>query len=285
MCGGCENVGKGAPRRCWRMKRGGTTPGVCALCLEEGPLSNSHALPHAHFKDIHRRNSGVAIAISTDSSKLHKTSESGKAILLCASCEGRLNLAFDSPCINYLKQVRLTPGSAKPGMTIQCSPDTLVSSDTLAWFMISVVWRAAISTADIYAELRISERSAEVLRTLIWEQSSSPYERAAFSLFDLYDSRGIFNRAALMDFVMPPVRPEKSSRVDFIAGGFLFSVDFSALSFSQRQRSGLLRPGTTVIRVPPMDVRRHSGFVAMTKAGIEKYRRDQITFGKGKNDR
>jgi hypothetical protein len=254
------------------LKAGGSHVGTCALCLQHGPLCRSHALPHAHFRDIHRRNNGVATVISSDMGKLHKSSESGKAFLLCRGCEGKLNRAFDAPCINHLKVARQAALKGKPGTTISAP------SATLARFMLSVVWRAGLSRAAIYTDLEFTKCSADALRATITEPFASPFTLASFAVFDLFDSQRVFTRSSLTDFVVPPFFLGGSRRVDFVADGFLFTVNFTKLSFSERKRTHLFKPNATIVRAPALDVRTHAGFVEMLESGLRKYRQGHITF-------
>lgn len=253
------------------MKQGGATPGTCALCLTDGPLCQSHALPHALFKEIHRRNNGSAIAISSGGEILHKTSDSGKAYLLCRSCENRLNLDFDAPAINALKQARAQQ-FPRPGTTIK------VSSDVLGWFMLSVAWRAVVSGARVYADLRMPAGMSEALRSMIWLRGDSPHDVASYFISDLYDSHGTFTRTALNDFVVVPAKVPEKAVIEFIAAGFLFSVDFRPMSQSRRKKASAMRPNVTIVRAPPQDVRCHRGFMTVVMSGQRKIRRGHSTF-------
>lgn len=127
--------------------------GICALCLRQGELQESHLLPRAlykHLRDPRQRNQNPVLFSSQSSSQ---TQDQAKQHLLCVRCETRFNHQGERWTLaNYCRakddfplRELLRPHSAQQFTEdfscYYCDRIPDVDTDSLAYFALSVIWR------------------------------------------------------------------------------------------------------------------------------------------------
>jgi len=248
------------------------TISICGLCQESKPLIQSHAIPHAVFRDIHRDNGGSAIIISDDRGKLHRSGKSGQDRILCSECDGRLNIAFDAPTINFLRSFRSELNSARSKAIGH------FDNNVLAAFLMSVIWRAALSSDPMYANVSLIPSTKELIRGILTKDAVGFFDIASFSVRDLVDGSGLdgFDRHSLSSLVLAPVlqrHPNGKHSWQFAMVGFLFEIFIPRLSLLRRQDPALLRRGATVVRPSDLDIFDNQALMKMMMAGFGKHQR------------
>jgi hypothetical protein len=123
---------------------------VCALCLQERPLSESHLIPAAAHRLLKERNELIVVA----SDKTFHSSKEIKERLLCDDCERLLNRHE-----SYFLKLALQPDGTFPlrnmlehAPTLMRDDDVLVRDTTtldldverLSYFVLSVFWRGSV---------------------------------------------------------------------------------------------------------------------------------------------
>jgi hypothetical protein len=215
--------------------------GTCAYCLEHRQLAKSHAIPDAFFRDIFRKDSGKAVFVS-ESRGIHTASDSGKAHLLCIPCEGLFAKSLDTPTISFLRSFRKqieTPGSSRR---------VSFNTDVLARFILSVFWRATLSTSSLYSYSSPSVLNPNHLKGYLLDPTTNPFEVASYLFRNVVDDIS----GSSSDLLMPPahawVRYKGSSRLTlmnaFVVHGFSVEVFFPKLPAIARLKPGRLRRGT-----------------------------------------
>ena len=126
---------------------------TCQLCQRQRPLQDSHLLP-ASLYEIIRKHSGAPVAIHDGVAV--QTSQQIRAHLLCADCEQALNKGGESwvlrncyrgngvfPLARLLRD-EFTQGRPLSRDMYTLCPTTAVRVERLAYFGVSVFWRAAV---------------------------------------------------------------------------------------------------------------------------------------------
>lgn len=238
----------------------------CALCHEGKPLVRSHAIPHTVFRDIHRDNGGNAIVICDNDAKLHRSGRSGHDRLLCSDCERKLNFAFDAPSINFLRSFRSQLNASDR------NPIGRFDNDLLASFLISVIWRAALSSDPMYANVELSAAETESIRRTLNGAGESPFEIASYRVHDLVDRSGSdgFDEDALLSLVLAPVLERHANgglSWQFVMMGFLFEIFVPRLGLLHRRDPGVLRRGAALLLPRELDIFDNPALVRMMMAG------------------
>ncbi|WP_145925872.1 hypothetical protein [Shinella sp. HZN7] len=244
--------------------------GTCGMCNEGKPLIQAHAIPHAVFRDIHRDNGGSAVVISDDHRKLHRSGKSGQDRILCGECDGRLNIAFDAPTINFLRSFRSELNTARSKVIGH------FDNNVLAAFLMSVIWRAALSSDPMYANVALTPRTKEMIRRILTEDAVGLFDIASFSVRNLVDGSGSdgFDGHSLSSLVLAPVfqrHPNGKHSWQFAMIGFLFEIFIPRLSLLRRQDPALLRRGATVVRPSNLDIFDNRALMKMMMAGFSKH--------------
>jgi hypothetical protein len=156
--------------------------GVCRLCGLEANLQKSHYIPKALYPKKQAVVVTRKITMPTDAQM--------KAYLLCGQCEARFNQNGENEVLRWLApkssktfplldrlKVAL-PRHSGPSFVGFSGPDIGVDSDKFAYFLLSVLWRAAVrqwlmpdgtTTSPIYLEAY-----EEPVRTFLLGQSPFP---------------------------------------------------------------------------------------------------------------
>jgi hypothetical protein len=130
--------------------------GVCILCLKTKPLSRSHLIPAAMYKyilDPSKKNDGpVAIERKITAS----TSRQVRDYLLCAECEDLFNKKGEHWVLGQVWNGKTFPLRDRlklalhmyeiPIVTVFSGSSLGIDTDRLAYFALSVIWRAGAHT-------------------------------------------------------------------------------------------------------------------------------------------
>jgi hypothetical protein len=131
--------------------------GKCALCLLQKDLQKSHLLPRSLYKKVRTtgRKNNDPFLITTE--RRRSTSHQFQDYLLCKDCEHRFNVGGEK----YVMELALVKGrvpllemlqkSGTPIKTIDWESYSVkttpqVDRDKLAYFALSVFWRASVHT-------------------------------------------------------------------------------------------------------------------------------------------
>jgi hypothetical protein len=133
----------------------------CHLCTLEKTLSGSHIIPRTFLK---RTKGGDAQLIKIDSaedSKPKYDNANWHELLLCEHCERHLNLKYESSQIAYLRKRKSYISS-----DIKV---TYANFDFERFYILwlSIIWRASISSLDIYDNVSFTSEVNELMRNVI----------------------------------------------------------------------------------------------------------------------
>jgi len=168
--------------------------GRCRLCLEEGELQFSHLLPRALYRLVGSASDPVhpdTVQISLNSRK--RSSEQARRHILCAQCEERFNSKGERwilrNCYRGRGRFRLRTElrsrvaiAADTG--IEAYPSSAEEVAYLAYFSLSVVWRASLCDwphrGQMYKSIDLGPFQEEIRRFLN-EETELP-ERIALTV-------------------------------------------------------------------------------------------------------
>lgn len=191
----------------------------CKLCQNPSPLQNSHIIPEFVFTslydDKHRMN-----VLSTRKQKPRPYEQKGlREKLLCANCETKLSqlelyakTAFDGKCAER----RL--------------PRVIIVKDVdykkFKLFLLSVIWRASISSLDFFSEVNLGYHE-EILRKIILSEDPGSSDKYGIVPFALVDGHKIET-----GIITQPSRKKMYGQVGykFIFGGFMWAYFVSSIS-------------------------------------------------------
>ena len=187
---------------------------ACRLCLAEVPLCKSHIIPEICFApmydDRHR-----FIAVSDVKKQIVKEGQKGWwEKMLCAACEARLN--------RYEKHVRrmFTDPLLAPLADKRVYVFPKVEYRLLKLFILSVLWRASVSTLPAYRHVSLGPHE-EPMRELILADADFAPETYGCVIWALFDGDRHF-----VDMMTEPSYDKQDGRrcYRFIMRGFVFMI-------------------------------------------------------------
>ncbi|MEP7452816.1 hypothetical protein [Phyllobacterium sp. SB3] len=116
----------------------------CRFCSRPAKLSKSHCIPDYYFRKTKSKGHSMFVT-ATDKARVIKTVDSGASPLLCSQCESDFNRLYDKP-LRKLTGTIYRSG----GMLI------LVDASRLTAAIVSVLWRASVSTSNLYKPYAVS---------------------------------------------------------------------------------------------------------------------------------
>lgn len=162
--------------------------GVCRLCHSEADLQLSHIVPRWAWKRAHGSSPGhnpTPVVVSGGVAMQHPKQLSEH--MLCKACEHRLKGAEDYAAEVTYQRDTAAPFLDRVGDVVQeangirvAEPGTL-RPDVLAYFGVSVIWRASLS--DQIDNCSLGERHEEALRQYLLGAAAFPPDAACAVVF------------------------------------------------------------------------------------------------------
>jgi hypothetical protein len=211
--------------------------GKCALCLLQKDLQASHLMPRSLYKKTRSSGPGNQDPIIVKSSGLRRTSHQVKNYVLCRDCEHRFNINGEGyvmtlvtdrngtfPLLDMLNASTATVKKAEFA-TYSAGVTPQIDRVKLAFFAISVIWRASIHTWHLQdgetVKLDLGRRYNEEIRQYLMGAIPVP-KNAALSVVACTD------RDNQNMFFMPSEnRAVKDRSVGFMARGIVFRFQIS----------------------------------------------------------
>ncbi|WP_051298711.1 hypothetical protein [Marinobacterium litorale] len=226
----------------------------CALCLARKPLRKSHVIPNAIFKRIFKQSSGKAISIADDTSTpVSYSQDSYWEHLLCADCEHLLNIQYEGYALDVIRERR---GKAEKHDT--ATSLSQIDTTRLQLFILSVYWRAAVSTHEAFAKVYIPDPWREEIRKAILNKTPTHPQIASIKLYRLIDptENGGFSDQNLKDVIITPFsrKLDKQFSFHFILEGFFIEIHTPGLRYKGRQERGVLLKGRKALLIPHLSI-------------------------------
>jgi hypothetical protein len=161
--------------------------GICRLCERDRELCDSHALPNSAFRFLFKRGSGKAVAfVDDENTKTDYSSDSWSEPLLCKECEGDLNDRYDRYGIAVFKGNACKVQRGIDGITFSG-----IDRQRLRMFVLSVLWRMAVSPHRAYGNVDLSYELEAEIRNALKSKSNVRSAAAEVGLCRLRESTGI----------------------------------------------------------------------------------------------
>jgi len=229
--------------------------GKCKLCNNNKELKDSHIIPNAMFHRILKANSGWAITFQDDAeSWVKRSSESWSEYLLCSDCEKFLNEEYEQYSIsvlrNALNSVEIT--KHKNGITFK----SLVG-EKFQLFLVSIVWRAAVSSLEVYSKVELLPLWAEEIRTSLLNHRKIRTSLVDIRISRLHDkTKNGFTSENLKNILVSPFfrKHEKNISYCFLLEGFFVEFFLPGLNFIERNKSGMIKPNKGILLIPYINI-------------------------------
>ncbi len=166
----------------------------CERCGQNAQLRKSHAIPDAFFRELKRGGKGKVTKIHQDFG-VRPSSESGWSYILCEECEAYFNQTCDEDAVRFSREI-VSGQSRQP-----------VDHNIIALFICSVLWRAQLSSASMYAGYKITQADLEKISDAAL-QNCDPFTEFSFEVSHLYDEKGSISARQIANTVAAPYRSE-----------------------------------------------------------------------------
>lgn len=224
----------------------------CLLCEQLADLCQSHAMPDALFRPLLRRGGGSAIRVVDDASTpVQLDSDSWKTPQLCAPCEALMNDEWDGYGIAVFQGRRGNARPSEDGVSIED-----VDAVRLRMFLLSVLWRMAVSVHPSYLNAHLPTAIREKLRRAFLARQPYTAGTLHVTLQRLHDStQGGFSRDQFKEMVMAPFlrRHPACYLVGFCMFGFVVQVYVPGLPPKPRRTLHLVGSSATIVFAPRLE--------------------------------
>lgn len=242
---------------------------TCQRCLAEAKILKSHAIPNSFFRKLIRgESSGQYVDITTGLEKNQNSQNSGGAPLLCETCEGWFNDRFDKPVDRMLDIQLKKPLDGGAALYMKGS------TNCLAGFITSVLWRASISSNQRYDAMSLDPKLTEYLRGMIVSEETDFFKYGSFYLRRLTAGEASLPPRTFDGMIMPPgVDGGYNGRGvcwKFAGRGVLFAASFPKLSRAEQHRLSCLRASKEAFRIKPLAAYDDPDIARIIRSGLEK---------------
>ncbi|WP_249605397.1 hypothetical protein [Chromobacterium sp. IRSSSOUMB001] len=246
---------------------------LCALCQEDKPLRNSHAIPNSIFKKILKKNHGKAISFKSDShSKIIQSSDSWAKEQLCYDCEQHLANNYETYSIGAFRGqgIKITKESAS---TLLSGVNTKI----IQLYILSIIWRASLSDHPAYASTHLDKGKTELLRNALLKKQHLPsldFTIKISKLIDTSHSNG-FSSKNLKDMIFSPFSryppQSKHHSICLVFEGFFIETYTPGLLLKQRREKGFLNTKTKLIEIPHIEILSIPEILSSLHSGLQKH--------------
>lgn len=192
---------------------------LCALCLRSNKLRKSHIIPNAAFRRIKHHSGGGQLVYFDDNpeSKIRRSQESWHERLLCSGCE-TIIASYEKTGLDILRGVF-------PHQSTEHADGFILSPhdyQTFKLFLVSLLWRAAVSTQAPFAKVEVPSYCAEQARIALLRRRTMHSRRLGCKIARLTDptpsERGGFSIESLRQLIVSPIPrlDEKSEHYSFL---------------------------------------------------------------------
>jgi hypothetical protein len=144
---------------------------VCALCLNEAELRESHIIPEFMYQslydDIHRLN-----ILSKEKAERNRKVQKGlREKLLCQDCEQRLGRHERYVSLLFGGGLNLEYGSHGRMVIVRG-----VDYKALRLFQLSILWRAGVTSLPFFEQVRLGPHQERLRQLLLKEDTGIPWQ-------------------------------------------------------------------------------------------------------------
>ena len=245
--------------------------GTCALCQRQRDLCESHALPKALFRFLFRRGSGKAVVVVDDQkTKTYNSSESWSDYLLCKECETDLNERFDTYGIYVFKGNGSSIRVSAAGTTF-----SKIDRQRLRLFVLSVLWRMAISSNAAYASVQLPYPVLAEIRSALHEKRNVRPSVAEVGICQLRDSTGnpSLSSENIKSMILAPFEQPYIGwhSIGFLFFGFLIEVFFPRPPKKFMSGIGIASGTSPVLLAPYREVATFALLLNLLVRGMDKH--------------
>lgn len=143
---------------------------ICALCLQDGQLCNSHIIPELFYKPIYDKDPKRFFAISSNPNTKFDFEQKGyREKLLCEVCEGRFNKWETYVSKILYQEAKVVEGNGRI---------TIVDLDynKFKLFQLSLLWRVGVSSRSEFTEVTLGPHEEKLRKMLLKENPGSQNE-------------------------------------------------------------------------------------------------------------
>jgi hypothetical protein len=254
----------------------------CKLCGSSSELRESHIIPRAIFRGLKRSSGQLARADTLEASELEIGNADPKEKLLCHNCEQFLSKKYEQYGVRLFKNPR---GVVKGDKHIELSN---FDYEIFYLYLISILWRASISTLHEYSEVDLPEELEGILRKCINEQSVRLSDTLSIdnffrvSVYRLIDSTGTLNDKiikGLLSTFIQTVNEKDETVFYFVTDGFLikyvYTVGENEFHSQNTTNHGQLEKNKT-IKILKAEVTSYPELVDLIRHLTAKVKRKQI---------
>ena len=191
---------------------------ICKGCNEDKPPVRSHIIPESFFREL-RADEKTLKLVPTDKEKHVKRAPIGvyDQEILCAECERTFQDVDDYACKVLVANQQLIELQDKGEVVGYRIKD--IDYSMLKRFVISVLWRASISSAEFFQKVRLGALESKA-KDLIWRKSAGSKHDFSFVLGKFTDT-GTLSKAI---FDPHPERWFGKKYYRFYMGGYVLYV-------------------------------------------------------------
>lgn len=223
-----------------------------------------------------RMDGGKAIRLTDGPDKNRKTQESGSDYLLCVRCEDAFNAEFDRPAISFLKNYRKQISSS--------GSRGVLPSKNFFQFVVSVIWRAAVSRASLYSQVQLSSVDEFTIRSALFN-SKQLRNLVSVSIRNLTDStpKG-FSESELANFIQPPARFDGVANgknyilYAMIFDGFVLTIHLPRLPYPRGRKRTFVTSENRRVFAADFDVFSYPPMLQVMMSAFQKYEAGHQTF-------
>ncbi|MDA3884496.1 MAG: hypothetical protein PF638_02775 [Candidatus Delongbacteria bacterium] len=207
---------------------------ICVLCKQERIIRNSHIIPESFYKHINIYSNHKFYQITTDGkeSDIRFKQKGVREYMLCDDCEKLLNDSYEKYAENlFFKNCQLEN---------YVDHIELLNTDSnkIKLFILSVLYRASVSTLYFFKEVTLTPLQNEHLREMILNNNSGTFlDFGTLILIANEESSGIVKQT-----IFPPkiIQVNGHSLVIFFISKFIFIIFLSNLTDDFEMRNLLI---------------------------------------------
>ncbi|WP_211475057.1 hypothetical protein [Collimonas humicola] len=215
------------------------TTEICALCQTPNPLCESHIIPNAYFRKMKQERSGKLVTFDNAMhTPIGLTNESWSEPMLCKTCEGIFSRLEQRNIQSLRKTAKNIQGNSDHG-TLLYSYDY----KSLNHFLVSILWRAAVSKQIPFSEVALEPKVIEEIRVQLLNGMTPVHKNIHCQIKKIKDGTKRILTSRYEGVALSP-SAEKLGRCTmytFIFAGYLIRYFHPSIPFSFSRQQGFVK--------------------------------------------
>ncbi len=227
---------------------------TCKLYDQVKELKNSHVIGKSVFRELLKRsNTHYGLVTEPENKRIIRSTDQWASMMLCNDCENLLNSRYENYALWVLKNKQK---GVKHKIRLQYFTIAPVNQYRLIMYVISIIWRAAVSQHKVFRQVEFSTEITEYLKQCILGKVTLDHNLFSVKISKLIDSRNYYTEDVIQGVITNLAPRSNGKNVSYLMVflGYCFEIKLACEEINELYEIGVLRKKKSILHIPYVDM-------------------------------